>query len=71
MAGKKWTPEQKKKFLATMAKKNKKGGAALDHTHQGILYLKAAERLIRDKPLNQLTEAEVYGHLAFKALTER
>lgn len=67
MAGKKWTPEQKKKFLATMAKKKK----SLDHTHQGILYLKAAERLIRDKPLNQLTEAEVYGHLAFKALTER
>lgn len=64
------TKESIAKMLATR-RANKLKKPALDHTHQAILYLKAAERLIRDKPLNSLSEAEVYGHLAFKALTER
>lgn len=54
MAGHKWKKGQLEKFRAAMAARKKKP-AVLDHTHQAILYLRAAERLIRDKPLNSLT----------------
>lgn len=43
----------------------------LDHTHQAIIYLRAANRIISQQKVHELTEAEVYGHLAYLALTER
>jgi hypothetical protein len=50
---------------------NKKPPVALGNVHQAIIYLRAADRAIATKPIKTLTEAEVYGHLAYVCLTEK
>lgn len=73
MAGKKWTPEQRKNFIAAMKRKREEKAKApvLDRTHQAIMYLKAATQLIKEKQIHQVSQSEMYAYLAYKALTER
>lgn len=71
MRSHKWTPEQRKKFIATMAaRRRSKGGN--NSQHDAIIYLRHARKEIMKQMRegNDLDSSQLYALLALKALQE-